>query len=147
METTTIMTNRGIDCNTLVEFNHGRVELEDCRRDAKRFPRLQSYPFEELYKKARNLVFAAALYRGQELEDEKVDFIALALCREILADRKWGLPHLTFEEMGYAIRAAVLEEGRQMMGISVASLYGALVDYAKGDGHAASERARLNKNI
>lgn len=117
------------------------------RRDAERYPRLASYQIAELYAKMREVVWAASLYRGQELSDTKIDFIAMTLCREIFADRKYGLHLLTFEEVGYAIRSAVLEEGRQMMGITVASLYGALVDYVRGEGHAASEAARLNKTL
>ena len=67
-------------------------------------------------------------------------FIAAALVKEIQADTQLGLPHLSWQEIGMVIRRAVLGAGKELFGVSVASLYGALADYAKTEGHEADKK-------
>jgi len=87
------------------------------------------------------MVYAAFLYRGQDATTTTIRFIANALVAEIKADTKFGLGSLSWEEIGRTIRLAVLGGGKEMYGVSVASLYAALVDYAKTEGHDADRRA------
>ena len=69
-------------------------------------------------------------------------FIASALVDEIQADPQFGLRTLSWMEIGMVIRRAVLGGARELYGVSVASLYGALVDYARGEGHEADKLAK-----
>ena len=125
---------------TLAVYNR-RVDLVEVRRDAVTFPRISATPKEEAVKKMIALVYAAFLYRGQEIVPEKVRFIASALVDEILADPHFGLPTISWMEIGMVIRRAVLGGAKELYGVSVASLYSALVEYAKTEAHEASKKA------
>lgn len=46
-----------------------------------------------------------------------------------------------FEERLEVIRRAVLGGAKELYGVSVASLYSALVEYAKTEGHEADKKA------
>lgn len=123
----------------LAQYNG--VDLVAVRKDAKKYPRIAATSFDEAVAKMTLLVHAAALYRGQDLSELTIRFIANALVSEILSDTRYNLPALSWEEIGIAIRAAVLEGTQNFYGVSVASLYAALVAYVKGEGHEASVRA------
>lgn len=125
---------------TLVAYNPG-VDLVEIRRDPVTFPRISTTPRDAAIKKMVPLVYAAFLYRGQETNADKVRFIATALVDEIMADSHFGLNSLSWMEIGMVIRRAVLGGAKEMFGVSVASLYTALIDYAKTEGHEASRRA------
>ena len=126
---------------TLAKYSTDLFALVDYRSDPERFPRIKTFNLEDAAKKMVPIVWAACLYKGQDISDEKLAFIASALVAEIMNDRKYGLRQLCLEEIGIAIRSAVLGEGREMYGITVSSLYAALVDYAKGAGHEADKKA------
>ena len=123
----------------LIRYSVNLSPLE-LRRNPDRYPRIRTFSQEEAVSRMIAIVWAAALYRNQELADDKIRFIASTLVGEILSDSKYGMRNLSWEEIGLAIRAAVLGEGRELYGISVASLYGALIDYVKGEGHEADKR-------
>ena len=118
------------------------VDLVEVRRDPVKYRRISADTKEVAAQKMLRIVYAAFLYRGQESTQQTMSFIAEALVNEIMADRKYGLRSLSWLEIGMAIRGAVLGEGKEMYGVSVASLYTALVDYAKGEGPEATSRAQ-----
>lgn len=126
--------------STLAIYNK-RVDLVEVRRDAVAFPRIAATPKDQAVRKMVALVYAAFLYRGQEIVPDKVKFIATALVDEILADPHFGLATLSWMEIGMVIRRAVLGGAKELYGVSVASLYSALVEYAKTEGHEASKKA------
>lgn len=125
---------------TLARYN-AKLDLVDVRRHPEKYPRIGATDYAEAVAKMTEIVFAAAFYRGQEMDDTQIKFIASALVAEVLADTKLGLRSLAWVEIGRAIRTAVLGAGREMFGVSVATLYAALVDYARGEGHEADRRA------
>lgn len=125
---------------TLARYNV-KLDLVEVRRHPETYPRIGTTDYPAAVSQMTEIVFAAAFYRGQEMDDTQIKFIAAALVSEILADTKLGLRTLSWLEIGRTIRAAVLGAGRDMFGVSVASLYAALVDYAKGEGHEADRRA------
>jgi len=125
---------------TLVAYNP-RVDLVAIRRDPVAFPRINATPRDQAIVKMFPLVYAAFLYRGQEASQETLQFIAQALVDEIMADTHYGLQTLSWMEIGMVIRKAVLGGGKELYGVSVSTLYAALVDYAKTEGHEASKRA------
>ncbi len=129
-----------VQAPTLVQYNP-KVDLVEIRRHPELYPRIKATPDEEAVNKMTTMVYAAFLYRGQDATTTTIRFIANALVAEIKADTKFGLGSLSWEEIGRTIRLAVLGGGKEMYGVSVASLYAALVEYAKTEGHDAERRA------
>lgn len=129
-----------VQAPTLVQYNP-KLDLVEIRRHPELYPRIKSTPDDEAVNKMTQMVYAAFLYRGQEATTTTIRFIANALVAEIKADPKYGLGSLSWEEIGRTIRLAVLGGGREMYGVSVASIYAALVEYAKTEGHDAERRA------
>ena len=134
------MNNELVQAPTLVQYNPN-VDLVEIRRHPELYPRIKTTPDEEAVNKMTTMGYAAFLYRGQDATTTTIRFIANALVAEIKADTKFGLGSLSWEEIGRTIRLAVLGGGKEMYGVSVASLYAALVDYAKTEGHDAERRA------
>lgn len=129
---------------TLAIYNYNpSVELVDIRLHPEIFPRIKDTPEDAAINRMVQLVFAAFLYRGQEAQPDKVRFIATALVQEINMDRRFGLPSLSWAEIGMVIRNAVLS--KDLYGVSVATLYSALVDYCRGEGHEAAKKAFESK--
>lgn len=125
---------------TLIDYTQP-VDLVAVRKDPVSFPRISATPREDAVKRMTRIVYAAYLYRNQEVVSEMVRFTATALVDEINADTQYGLRGLSWAELGMVVRRAVLGGARELYGVSVASLYSALVDYAKGEGHEASRKA------
>lgn len=125
---------------TLVAFN-APADLVEVRRNPEKYPRIGSTPFAEAVKKMSSMVYAAFLYRGQDCTENTINFISAAMVRELQADTHFGLASLSWLEIGMVIRKAVLGGGKELFGVSVASLYSALVDYAKNEGHEAARKA------
>lgn len=125
---------------TLVAFTPS-VDLVEIRRHPERFPRIGTTPRDIAVEKMTPIVYASFLYRGQDVNEVAMDFIASALVDEIMADHEFGLQALSWMEIGMAIRKAVLGAGKELYGVSVSSLYAALVDYAKNEGHEACKKA------
>lgn len=128
---------------TLVDYTRP-VDLVAVRQDPVSFPRVSSTPRDKAVQKMTKLVYAAYLYRNQEIVPEMVRFTATALVDEINADTRYGLRSISWAELGMVVRDAVL--ARDLYGISVASLYAALVDYAKTEGHEAARKAFTTPN-
>ena len=118
-----------------------QVPLVEVRRNPEKYRRISADTKEVAIMKMHRIVYAAFLYRGQESTPETMHFIAASLVNEIMADQKYGMQSLSWLEIGMAIRGAVLGEGKELYGVSVASLYAALVEYAKNEGHEASRQA------
>ena len=125
---------------TLVEFNP-RANLVAIRKDPVGFPRISATPRDEAIAKMARIVYASFLYRNQATTKEVITFTATALVDEIMADCHFGLQTLSWMEIGMVIRRAVLGGAKELYGVSVASLYSALVEYAKTEGHEASKKA------
>jgi hypothetical protein len=130
---------------TLAEYNR-KINLVEVRQHPEKFPRIAATPKDEAVDKMTRIVHAAFLYRGQSTTPSTIRFVANALVAEILNDDKYGLRSLSWEEIGRVIRNAVLGGAKELYGVNVASLYSALIDYAKTDGHEAERRAqKLNQ--
>lgn len=116
-------------------------DLVQVRLDATLYPRICTYTREEACARMESIVFGACLYRGQSLEPQVIRLTAKALVSELLADEKYRLRELTWEEIGRAVRLAVLGEGPELYGVNVSSLYGAIVHYVKTEGTEANRKA------
>ena len=127
---------------TLVTYNP-RVSLVAIRRDPVSYPRISATDRDQAITIMSQIVYAAFLYRNQATTEAAIKFTATTLVDEILKDPHFGLASLSWMEIGMVIRRAVLGGGKELYGVSVASLYAALVDYAKTEGHEASKQARL----
>lgn len=117
-----------------------KVTLLDIRMDAKRFPRLGSYPREVAVAEMAKIVTQAFLYRGQSADPTNIQFISCSLVDELQANLdKLGTNQITFAEISRVVKRAVLES--DMYGISVASLYKVIIEYVKGEGHRIHKQA------
>lgn len=108
-----------------------REGLVIARSDKAKHPRIEAIPFREAAAKMTAIVMQALLYRGQRTDGVNIEYIASALVQEIVQEPALGLRHLTFDEIRYAIRKAVLFEDAY---ICVSSLFRAVVNYARNEG-------------
>ena len=82
----------------------------------------------------------AFVYTGRPADETKINMVATALYAELLADKRGlGVGNITIEEIGHAVKSAVLEE--EDMYVSIASLYKAICKYCEGEGHTAQQEA------
>lgn len=130
----------------LVDYNPERASLEDMRRDPSRFPRIKALPREMVIFEMSKIVSQAFLYRGQTADPTNIQFIAAALTHELLSDQQYNAGCLSLAEIQVIVKRAVLG-GSEMFGISVASLYKVIIDYAKGEGHYLQARIKPGGNI
>lgn len=114
----------------------------EMRTDAARFPRIYTIPRDQAIRTMEEIVLSASVYRGTHPTPEDVRFTAAALVDELNADTRYGLRFISFAEIRRAVRSAVLET--EMYGVNVASLYRAIVAYAKGEGTQAAREARTS---
>lgn len=108
-----------------------REGLVIARSDKAKHPRIEAIPFQEAASKMAAIVMQSLLYRGQRTDGVNVEYIASALVQEIVQEPSLGLRYLTFDEIRYAIRKAVLYEDAY---ICVSSLFRAVVNYARNEG-------------
>lgn len=109
----------------------------DMRLDRQTYPRLESVTRDQAIGNLAKIVTQAALYRGQDMKPETIEFISVSLYDEMMADTQYKLRTISFAEIQKVVKTAVLG-GAEMFGVSVASLYKIIVDYAKGEGHRAA---------
>lgn len=118
------------------------ADLLRIRKDAATFPRLRDIPEEVALQELYRLITQAMLYRGQKADESFVRFTAAALLGEMRADfNRCGLPEITLPEIAFAVRRAVISE--DIYGVNVASLYKALVQYARNDGAKLQATGRI----
>lgn len=111
------------------------------RMDKQRFPRLHQYSRSDAVSLMAQIVLSAYQYRGQQADDDNVAFIANNLVDELAADMDGiGTKNITFEEIRRVVKKAVMS--RDMYGISFATLYTAIADYIKGEGHQLEMQIR-----
>lgn len=122
--------------NALTPIDATPLEM---RTDAGRFPRLHTIRRDDAIAQMIDIVRAAAIYRGAKIEASEVAAVAAALVDELNADTRFGLRFISFAEIRRAVRTACLET--EMYGVNVASLYRAIVAYARGEGQSAREQA------
>lgn len=117
----------------------------EMRMDSQKYPRLYTYGKPEATFEMSKIVTRAFLYRGQAADPNNIQFISSTLVDELLQEEKWGAKFLSFQEIGLIVKQAVLGSS-EMYGISVASLYKAILDWIKSDGtrlqNEAAERKR-----
>lgn len=119
-----------------------QVDLIECRRDPVRHPRIANMGTAEAVSQMRQILLRAYLYRGQTADDTLVNFTASVLVEELTADMDGlGLKYITFREIAYVVRKSIMGQGRELFGLSVSSIYAALADYAKGEGHLIQVQA------
>ena len=119
--------------NEIVNYNPGQASLLDMRADASRFPRIKNMPIEQVKEGLSRIVSQAFLYRGQAADPTNIQFISSSLAEELLEEKRFGAAYLSLAEIQVVVKRAVLST--DMFGVSVASLYRVIIDYAKGEGH------------
>ena len=127
--------------SNIVPFSPSAVSLVDIRMDSQTYPRIKNLPQADAVHGLAAVVAMAFTYTGREYTPESVALVASALYSEILADDLGvGTGNITIEEVGRAVRRAVLGE-MEMYGINVSSLFKVVCNYALGEGHDAQVAA------
>ena len=126
--------------NDVVNYNPGRASLLEMRSRPDAFPRINAMPLEEAVAGMERIVTQAFLYRGQASDPENVRFIAATVTAELLDDDTWHSGNISLGEIQVVVKRAVLG-GSEMFGVSVASLYKVITDYARGEGHHLQKEA------
>lgn len=123
--------------SNIVPFKPATASLVDIRLDTQNYPRIKNIQPPTAISRLASVVAMAFNYTGREYSTDSVLAVASALYGELMADDFGvGTANITIEEVGRAVRRAVLGE-TEMYGINVSSLYKVICDYATGDGHAA----------
>lgn len=124
----------------MIKRGSGAVSLMEIRLHPERYPRLKDIPEEQAVTALKQIVVTATMYRGQEIDESKADFTARTLRTELMEETQYGAQFVTLEEIRRAVKKAVLEDA-DLYGINVASLYKVILNYVKGEGHAADNSA------
>lgn len=131
--------------NQLMTPASNQVSLLDIRKDAKRFPRLHTYPREQAVAEMSKIVSQAFLYKGQAADPTNIQFISGSLVDELQADLdRLGTRFLSFAEISRIVKRAVLQD--EMYGVSVASLYKVIAEYVKGEGLKLQQQVKEEQN-
>ena len=123
--------------NVLLPIAATPVEM---RLDATRFPRICNIPRQEAVDQMTAIVRDACVYFGTKKEASDIVSTAAVLVDEIQADDTYGLKFISFAEIRRAVRNACLFS--DMYGVSVRTIYRAVVAYAKGEGTQATRDAQ-----
>lgn len=116
------------------------VSLVDMRADSRRFPRLATIDQETAQHRLQGIVAMAYTYTGRQYQPADLTLVAHGLYTELMLDEDGvGTKNISVEEIGYAIRRAILST--EMYGINVVSLYKAVRSYCVGEGHYAQQQA------
>ena len=127
--------------NSIVPFTPSACSLVDIRLDSQKYPRIKNIPQPAAVSGLAAIVAMAYNYTGREYTPESIGLVSNALYSELMADDLGiGTANITIEEIGRAVRRAVLGEA-EMYGINVSSLYKVICAYCTGDGHAAQTAA------
>lgn len=126
----------------IIQNQTNEVSLVDIRRQPERFPRLGKVSFPEAMVRMQSIIHMASMYMRADLDKDSITFMAQALITELLEDKKYGAQYISFEEIGRAVKKAVLRQGKEMYGLSVSSLYACIIDYIKTEGHDADKEAK-----
>lgn len=124
---------------TIPQISHD-ISLVEIRADVERFPRLHRIPAPQALHGIKQVVFMALMYRGQAASEENISFISTALLAELLEENKFGTRYLTMEEIARVVKKAAL--ATETFGISVSTLYSALVKYCCTEGKDADNKAK-----
>lgn len=116
------------------------VSLVDMRADSRRFPRLATIDQETAQHRLQGIVAMSYTYTGRQYQPADLTLVAHGLYTELMLDEDGvGTKNISVEEIGYAIRRAILST--EMYGINVVSLYKAVRAYCVGEGHYAQQQA------
>ena len=117
------------------------VTYVEIRRDQATYPRLVAVPRDIATAALGKIIFratfnaAAGSFKDADLE-ERIALMAAELYDILLEDYdELGTKNLSFAEVARVIRAASVSP--DLYGVSVRSLYSAILDYCRGEGHKA----------
>lgn len=127
--------------NTLVAYDP-KVSLVEVRLNPEKYPRIGRTPPTQACVLMKEIVVSAYMYRGQQADEEMVNFTSANLLAELTdPNNDYGMQHLSWFEVARAVKRGLLGMGKEMYGISVSSLYQSILEYVKKEGHDADQQA------
>ena len=128
--------------NNLVAYNP-KTSLVEVRLNPDKYPRIGKTNESQAFVLMKEIVGSAYMYRGQQADEEMVNFTTANLLAELTdPNNEYGTQYLSWFEIARAIKRGVLGLSKEMYGISVSSLYAAIIDYIKKEGLEADRKAR-----
>lgn len=128
--------------NNLVAYNP-KTSLVEVRLNPDKYPRIGKTNESQAFVLMKEIVVSAYMYRGQQADEEMVNFTTANLLAELTdPNNGYGTQHLSWFEISRAIKRGVLGLSKEMYGISVSSLYAAIINYIKTEGLDADKKAR-----
>ena len=128
--------------NNLVAYNP-KTSLVEVRLNPDQYRRIGTTNESQAFVLLKEIVVSAYLYRGQPADEEMVNFTTAHLLPALTdPNNEYGTQHLSWFEIARAIKRGVLGLSKEMYGISVSSLYAAIIDYIKKEGLEADRKAR-----
>lgn len=134
---------------SLISVPPRTVSYLDIRRDTTTYPRIDAVPAEVAVAAITQIIYRATFNAApggfrEEGGDERIATMAAELYDICLEDYDGlGTHLLSFAEIARVIRAASVK--RDLYGISVRSLYDALLDYCQGEGRKASQQVKAER--
>ena len=126
--------------NNLVAYNP-KTSLVEVRLNPDKYPRIGKTNESQAFVLMKEIVVSAYMYRGQQADEEMVNFTTANLLADLTdPNNEYGTQHLSW--FARAIKRGVLGLSKEMYGISVSSLYAAIIDYIKKEGLEADRKAR-----
>lgn len=128
---------------SLVQVPAPSVSFLDIRRDQATYPRLEAVPRDIAIAALRAIIVRATFNAApgqydRATQEEKIAIIAEELYGLLLEDYYGlGTKNLSFAEIARVIRAG--SASRDFYGVSVRTLYSAVLDYCEGEGRKASQ--------
>jgi hypothetical protein len=120
------------------------VDLVEVRANPTRFPRICNTLREESLGRLCNLVIGCCTLKGQTMPEEDVKLTAVCLLNALLTQNDYGTRSLSWVEIAHAIMVGALTA--DMYGrISAETLYKAIINYIKGEGHEADRKAKARR--
>lgn len=127
--------------NNLVAYNP-KTSLVEVRLNPDKYPRIGKTNESQAFVLMKEIVVSAYMYRGQQADEEMVNFTSANLLAELTdPNNEYGTQHLSWFEIARAVKRGVLGLSKEMYGVSVASLYAAVINYIKTEGHEADKKA------
>lgn len=125
--------------NNELTIPRGKPTLLDIRLDARMYPRLHTFSREEANARMSKILTELFIFQGRSVDVYAIQLMSASVIEELMDDTyNLGTRLITFEEIGRAIKKAIIDEDVYLNSASVLRI---INKYAKGDGHIICKQA------
>lgn len=125
--------------NNNLTIPKGKPTLLDIRLDARTYPRLHTFSREKAIERMSRTLSELFIFQGRTIDAYAIQLMSGAVIEELMDDTdNLGTRLITFEEIGRAIKKAIIEED---VFLNSASVLRIILKYVRGDGHLVCKQA------